>query len=317
MRVILQGSLQHFTAAELLLLVARQAHTGTFDAVVGGGRVRLAFRAGRLVWAEGEDVPAVVAKLVATREGTFTFLDAVALPEGATPLDFDVEPLVEEASRLQQLYPDRGITFRIVNRPEMEGEVSLGLEEFQVLFQFTGGRSLAELLRVAKRPAAELFPIVRKLETNGLIEVVQVAAAAAGATVVAADGDATMRLVDDTVLPKKLTSPGAPIGTLTSDTGTMHPLLEEVTTIGRVPGNDIILSDPSVSSRHARILRGADGFSVEDGGSRNGTFVSSEQVVAPRLLADGDVVRLGKILLTFNLAKKTRVQDMTNPEFKK
>jgi pSer/pThr/pTyr-binding forkhead associated (FHA) protein len=56
---------------------------------------------------------------------------------------------------------------------------------------------------------------------------------------------------------------------------------------------------------------------VEDSGSRNGTFVSSEQVVAPRLLADGDVVRLGKILLTFNLAKKTRVQDMTNPEFKK
>jgi len=308
MRVILQGSLQHFTAAELLLLVARQAHSGTFDAELGGGRVRLAFRKGRLVWAEPEDVTAALAKLLAARDGTFTFLDAVALPENAKPLEVDIEPLVEEAARLQQLYPDPAVVFRVVNRPEMEGEVSLRPEEFQVLFQFSNGRSLTELLRVAKRPAAELFPIVRKLETSGLIEPVEAEQAV---------GDATSLVQPASPPPKKGTAPGAPIGTLTADDGTMHPLLEDVSTIGRVPGNDIVLGDASVSSRHARVVRTADGFAVEDSGSRNGTFVNSEQVTGTRLLLDGDVVRLGKVIVTFNLARKTRVQDVTNPEFKK
>jgi hypothetical protein len=306
MRVVLQGSLQHFTAAELLLLVARQAHSGTFDAESGGERVRLAFRNGRLVWAEGEDPARLIARLVANREGTFTFLDDLELPENAQPLEVDIEPLVEEASRLQQLYPDTSVVFRVADRPEAEREISLRPHEFQVLIQFSTGRTLEELLRVSKRPAAELFPIVRKLETSGLIEVVQ------------PDPDATSRSTEEPPPPAPdVTSPGAPIGTLTGDDGAMHPLLDEVTTIGRVPGSDIVLSDASVSSKHARMVRTAEGFTIEDSGSRNGTFVNSEQVAAPRLLADGDVVRMGKILLTYNLARKARRQDKTHSEFPK
>ncbi|HWS71918.1 MAG TPA: FHA domain-containing protein, partial [Thermoanaerobaculia bacterium] len=299
-------SLQHFSAAELLLLLARQAHTGTFDADGSAGRARLAFRKGRLVWTDGDPAEAI-AKLVARRDGTFTFLDEVALPENAKAIDVDIVPIVEEARQLQQLYPDPSIVFRVVNRPAMEGEISLRPDEFQILFHFSGGRSLTDALQAAKRPASELFPIVRKLETAGLIELV------------APDPDATARLAPEPApaAPKKSTAPSAPIGTLTGDDGSMHPLLEEQVTIGRVRGNDIILEDASISSKHARIVRTADGFAIEDSGSRNGTFVNSDSVTAPRLLADGDIVRLGKVLLTFNLARKTRVQDTTHPELKR
>lgn len=305
MRVILQGSLQHFSAAELLLLFAREAQTGTFDADGSAGRARIALRKGRLVWADGDPAEAI-AKLVARSDGTFTFLDEAALPDNAHAIDVDLVPIVEEARKLQQLYPDPSIVFRVVNRPAVDGEISLKPEEFQILFHFSGGRSLAEAVQTTKRPANELFPIVRKLETAGLLERV------------AADPDATSRLAPSPEPPKKkATAPGAPIGTLTGDDGTMHPLLEEAVTIGRVRGNDLVLEDASISSKHARIVRSAEGFTIEDSGSRNGTFVNSEPVTAPRLLADGDIVRFGKLLLTFNLAKKARVHDTTHPEFKR
>src|SRR5205809_545944 len=96
----------------------------------------------------------------------------------------------------------------------------------------------------------------------------------------------------------------------------MHPLLEEITTIGRTATNVIALPDGSVSSTHARVARTAEGFVIEDMGSRNGTFVNSEKISAKRLLADGDIVRLGKVLLTFNVAVETIRRDTTKPQLK-
>ena len=45
--------------------------------------------------------------------------------------------------------------------------------------------------------------------------------------------------------------------------------------IGRAAGNDLVLRQPSVSARHARVLVGPDGVWIEDLGSRNGTFVGT------------------------------------------
>ena len=46
--------------------------------------------------------------------------------------------------------------------------------------------------------------------------------------------------------------------------------------IGRVAGNEIVLDDPRVSSRHARlmIVAGSEAL-IEDLGSSNGTFLNS------------------------------------------
>ncbi|HTJ26904.1 MAG TPA: FhaA domain-containing protein [Candidatus Limnocylindria bacterium] len=54
-------------------------------------------------------------------------------------------------------------------------------------------------------------------------------------------------------------------------------------TIGRAPDNAIVVRDPRVSRRHARILAERDGWAVEDAGSSNGTFVEGARVRRARL----------------------------------
>ena len=76
----------------------------------------------------------------------------------------------------------------------------------------------------------------------------------------------------------------------------------------------IVISDGSVSSRHARIVRTPEGFVIEDLQSRNGTFVNGERIVERRALADNDVVRFGRVILTFNVASEMRVGDTTSPQ---
>ena len=68
--------------------------------------------------------------------------------------------------------------------------------------------------------------------------------------------------------------------------------------IGR-DGWGAALDSPTVSRQHARILIAERGVTIEDLGSKNGTFVNSEPVTSPRPLGDGDHVRIGSFLLTF------------------
>jgi len=48
--------------------------------------------------------------------------------------------------------------------------------------------------------------------------------------------------------------------------------------VGRDPGCDIVIPDPYVSRRHARILYKDNKWYIEDLGSRNGTYVDSEDI---------------------------------------
>jgi pSer/pThr/pTyr-binding forkhead associated (FHA) protein len=80
------------------------------------------------------------------------------------------------------------------------------------------------------------------------------------------------------------------------------PLPEGTTTaVGRGPaGNGIRLEERNVSRRHAcfHVVGGA--VTVEDLGSRTGTFVNGSRVAAPQRLRPGDRVRIGdfELLLT-------------------
>ncbi len=66
--------------------------------------------------------------------------------------------------------------------------------------------------------------------------------------------------------------------------------------LGRSPSADIRLEwDQEVSTLHAQIeVVGDDCTLVDEGLSRNGSFVNGERVRGRRLLRDGDIVRVGK-----------------------
>lgn len=104
-------------------------------------------------------------------------------------------------------------------------------------------------------------------------------------------------------------------GSLTTDDGSnTYPLMDDECTIGRDPSNKIAIQDGSISSNHAKITRTADGFFIEDAGSRNGTFVNGEKTAQKTKLNDNDVVRLGKVILTFNIATDAPGTDRTQFE---
>ena len=72
-------------------------------------------------------------------------------------------------------------------------------------------------------------------------------------------------------------------------------------TIGRGEHNDFELAwDVEVSRTHAQLgLVGGEWTLVDDGLSRNGSFLNGERIHGRRRLTDGDVVRLGRTSIVF------------------
>jgi pSer/pThr/pTyr-binding forkhead associated (FHA) protein len=79
------------------------------------------------------------------------------------------------------------------------------------------------------------------------------------------------------------------------------PLEGDVVTIGRTAGADVVLADdPLVSRLHARLERAGDRWTlVDDGLSRNGTWVRGARVTGRVWLQDRDDVRVGSTVLVF------------------
>ncbi|MDP8924212.1 MAG: FHA domain-containing protein, partial [Chloroflexota bacterium] len=71
--------------------------------------------------------------------------------------------------------------------------------------------------------------------------------------------------------------------------------------IGRRLTNDIVIHDTNVSRQHARLVRGPDGYTIEDTQSSNGTFVNDERVFGPRQLRNGDVIRIGDAVFVYEV----------------
>ena len=391
MQVILQGSLRHFPAAELLRFLCSHSRKGTVDLEMQGRRTRIFFENDSVIWAEGSKVPDALDAILDTFEwtaGSFTVLDSLALPGNAKPLGMTVDALHEEVKRRAEAGPYRDDTvFRVVDSPAQK-QVSLNGEQFKILFRLASAPSLAQLVNDLGADRKELSTRLKELEDMGLIQ-----AHAAKAEPVTEPQFAQPPLPPPPAPPKpqaqpapqppqsqsqsapKPAAPAPPpvappppqapppaaaappqaehpfapksdplkvqeeaeatriervadrpkmeapppdrkttlIGTLTPDEApeSVYPLLDAECIIGRGPENPIAIPDGSISSQHARIVRTSEGFMIEDLQSRNGTFVNGEKVDKPRLLADGDVVRLGKVIMSFNIAQETVAEPKT------
>ncbi|HTZ85800.1 MAG TPA: FHA domain-containing protein [Solirubrobacteraceae bacterium] len=76
------------------------------------------------------------------------------------------------------------------------------------------------------------------------------------------------------------------------------PLTREWTRIGRSLAADVRFDDPTVSRRHALIVRQPDGVRVLDDRSLNGVFVNGERIDG-QLLKDGDEIVVGRYRLSY------------------
>ena len=314
MPVILQGSLDRFPAAVLLPFLVAHAQSGTLALERGTKRTRIFLRDGRVDWTEaskGLGAEEAILDVFTWDGGTFSLDDEAVLPDGAAALDLDPSVLIEEGVRRAQAMREALGSFRpeqeyeVITERNDKDQISLSHDEFTVLFRIGGGRSLADLSKELGRAVSDVVPTILKLQSGGLIREKSVDAPPPPPPAPVAEAPAQTE-------PQRRLRTLA--GSLTpTGTGDVHPLLDTEYTIGRDTTNTIVIADPSVSSKHARVVRTPDGFILEDLNSRNGTFVNGERVTGTTLLNDNDVVRFGRVILTFNAATEEVPGSATNP----
>ena len=78
-------------------------------------------------------------------------------------------------------------------------------------------------------------------------------------------------------------------------------LTEGDNVVGRGVDAAVWIDAPGVSRHHARIVVRHGEATLEDLGSKNGTYVGPRRVDVPQRLANGDQIRLGSIVLTFRI----------------
>ena len=93
-----------------------------------------------------------------------------------------------------------------------------------------------------------------------------------------------------------------------------YDLNKDISTLGRDITNDIVINDPEVSRHHMRMTRGAGGYTIEDLGSTNGTFVNGQRLTGARPLRPGDMIGLGEtVTLAYEAAVATAMPGVDVP----
>jgi DNA-binding winged helix-turn-helix (wHTH) protein len=89
------------------------------------------------------------------------------------------------------------------------------------------------------------------------------------------------------------------------------PLNEGENVIGRDDDADVSFDSPTLSRRHCALRISGQEVTIDDLGSKNGTYVRDERIETSVPLSDGDRIRVGSFLLTLRASQKnvsTRTQ---------
>ena len=86
-----------------------------------------------------------------------------------------------------------------------------------------------------------------------------------------------------------------------TDSGKVVELTKSELVIGRSAPADLIIVNPEISRRHARLLFQQGNYILEDLGSSNGTFINGQRLGDSQVLTDGAEIQLGsEIRLVFS-----------------
>jgi pSer/pThr/pTyr-binding forkhead associated (FHA) protein len=88
-----------------------------------------------------------------------------------------------------------------------------------------------------------------------------------------------------------------------------HPV-----SIGRLPDNMLVIDNPAVSGRHARVYKEGNHYVLEDLKSTNGTFVN-DKPIARHALLEGDVILVGKHTLLFTQKGGEQAEEVKQEQF--
>ncbi|MGK2857316.1 MAG: DUF4388 domain-containing protein [Thermoanaerobaculia bacterium] len=274
-------------------------------------------------------------------DGVFRFFDEMELPPYAVTIAVDITNLIMEGARrideweqCLQLLPDDGVTFRIVDNPELQEKISLSLDEWRVLFRFDGYKPLRKVLEESGEDPLDLYRVVYGLLASNLIEeapedtstrrtlrqqMSEPIPSPAGHTgkimspVIEISDEEWREIEDDTKLlvaddatmslreVRKLATSMIRLRAVLPDGDIQLVVLDAPSyLIGRAPDAAIRFTDTGVSARHATLTRDGSGYTIEDMNSRNGTVVN-DVLVDRALLRDGDEIRIGRISMEYQV----------------
>jgi DNA-binding winged helix-turn-helix (wHTH) protein len=91
-------------------------------------------------------------------------------------------------------------------------------------------------------------------------------------------------------------------------------LMNGANVVGRDPETAIPIDARGVSRQHARILVSGVEATIQDLGSKNGTYVNGRRITAPARLSEGDEIGLGPVSVRFRTASLASPTDTMPPE---
>jgi pSer/pThr/pTyr-binding forkhead associated (FHA) protein len=254
--------------------------------------------------------------------GKFTFVDVMQLPPHAVTISIDHANLIMEGARriteigyFAQNLPQKTSVLRTIGDPSNQEKINLTLEEWKILFLIDGKRTLDDVSNECSENLLDVYRLLYGLFANKLVEVIpeeelivhemrEESRRPVAVSPTSKFKQDTRLLISTTagltykdVL--KVTLARLTLKKADNDKKTF-PLIEQEYYIGRQLGNQIHISDPSISNVHARIFKGPEGYVLEDLNSRNGTFVNGARIDR-KLLHENDAVRLGNSNFIYNI----------------
>ena len=104
-----------------------------------------------------------------------------------------------------------------------------------------------------------------------------------------------------TAIPEPRATTGGPVGCWITWGDGQAALSAGANLLGRDRDVAVWLDSPTVSRHHARITIAGTDATIEDLGSKNGTFVRGTRVTDPLPLSDGDAIRVGSVDVIFRM----------------
>lgn len=83
--------------------------------------------------------------------------------------------------------------------------------------------------------------------------------------------------------------------------------------VGRDPAADVVIDSSTVSRHHARIRVAHGGVTLEDLGSKNGSYVGDRRVDGTLTLTDGDDVRIGMVPVNVRISTEVASTETAIP----